>query len=348
MENISSSPFGLTTSSNRTIGELLHIPFEPVTIYRPMKLFKGTLGLTINQKDSPNPEFLVRLITSYPSHQAMIRNQAGDQFKNFTHYIRGQHEVSQTTLRLLCQNFGMTLEELQNLQHKKDDGPLLPEILECFYWIEGFYQKVYEALTSGEVLCKHCNSNIMNDTKAWWSLQNMAVDPPEYQFLERILSVIVGGTFIYNFFNNSTNNSKVIKASNLGMMNHRPIGNWLAVVMQAYECTNLKEFAEQLQIKGIDISHELLKKWSSEQILIPLADADTIIKDLPNKGELFAMLLISRSLALSVDFLRSSIRGTTYIQHRIAQKVIFESVKRLETKILIMWKFRQNHTKISV
>ena len=347
MENMNSSPAESIIASNLTIDQLLRAPFEPVTLFRPMKLFKGALGLTINQKASPSPEILVKLITPYTSHQAMLRDQAGDQFKNFTHYIRGQHEVSQTTLSLLCQNFGIPVETLKRLRHGKEDGPLLPQILELFYCIEGFYRKVYEALTAGEIICKNCHSNMMNDSDAWWNSQSIAIEPPEYQFLERILAVIVGGTFINNFIRSFTNDSKVIKASDLCIMNHRPIGNWLALVMHAYNCTNLKELAVQLQMKGVDSSHELLKKWSSEQILIPMADANKMIDGLPNKVELFTMLLISRSLAFCIDFLISSVNGTSYLEISTAQKLVLERVQGLEEKILIMWNFRRNHAKKS-
>lgn len=347
MENMNISPAQSIIASNLTIDLLLRAPFEAVTLLRPMKLFKGALGLTINQKASPSPEFLVKLITPYTSHQAMLRDQAGDQFKNFTHYIRGQHEVSETTLSLLCQSFGIPVETLKSLRHGKEDGPLLPQILELFNCIEGFYRKVYEVLTAGEIICKNCHSNMMNDSDAWWSSQSIAIEPPEYQFLERILAVIVGGTFLNNFVRLSTNDSNVIKASHLCIITHRPIGNWLSLVMHAYGCTNLKELAIQFQMKGIDSSHELIKKWSSEQILIPMAEANKMIDGLPNKTELFTMLLISRSLAFSIDFLISSVYGTTYLEISTAQKLILERVQALEEKISIMWNFRRNHAKIS-
>ena len=101
--------------------------FGPITLQRPMRLFKGALAQSkvYGEPFVPDREFLIRLFTDHRSHQAMIRKSAGEQFKNFENYVRGKHQPSPVTIRVMSQKLGIKPDQLTQLAHGKQDGPWL-------------------------------------------------------------------------------------------------------------------------------------------------------------------------------------------------------------------------------
>ena len=119
-----------------TIGEHLLTPFQPVEVLRALGPYCRILGLETAVPKAPDPEFIVWLLTGHASHQAGIRHEAGNQYKNLENLIRGRHKASATTKLVLANTLGLSLEDLERLDCSAPDGPLIPEILVMFRIVE--------------------------------------------------------------------------------------------------------------------------------------------------------------------------------------------------------------------
>lgn len=107
-----------------------------------------------------------------------------------------------------------------------------------------------------------------------------------------------------------------------------PIGNWLLGMQQAAGCSTLAELSSLVLRKGVlykgrAISHDLLKKWSSGQQLMPLAGAQAIIQatgstDPETARNLFGVV---RFLAFLCDFLAAGTEGENALLGRSQREV---------------------------
>ena len=79
----------------QTLAKIFPPPFAPITLQRPMTLFKGALGLTPGVASTPDPEFLTRVLSKYSSHQAWLRDLAGDDYKNVGVLSATLHEIAE-------------------------------------------------------------------------------------------------------------------------------------------------------------------------------------------------------------------------------------------------------------
>jgi hypothetical protein len=341
MENL--APIGIDHSpiGDRTLGEYLVIPYWPITLQRPMRLFKGALGLHPGIAATPEPEFLVRLLTGHLSHQALVREAAGPYYKNLENLVRARHQPNSTTRNLLACRLNLHEDDLLGLSSGPGNGPLLPTLLAFFRMLEGAPLRFFGGvMTSSEVPCPHCGANLLDDVDAWWRDQPLKMEKAEYEFAERMLRATLAGFLLFLFLRNNVDRAPTAGTDlpSIGKPSRHPVGNWLAAVRDAHGCKDFYELAHKLPFDapdGLNITQPRLKKWSSGQDLIPVSAGERLTVGLPEAGDLEIAFLAARTLALVVDFLcaayidNEGARQTSRpIQHQ-ARKIVSERLQQL-------------------
>jgi len=321
--------------SDMTIGELLITPFQPVEVLRALGPYGRMLNLEPTISKAPDPEFLVRLLTGHASHQACIRRESGNQYKNLENLIRGKHKVSLTTKLVLASTLGLSMEDLEKLDGSAPDGPLIPGILAMFQIVEGLPMLVTSAFLDREVTCPCCGKNLLDDVDAWWSKQAPGMRRAEYHFAERLLNAILGAGLIERFvalFQERAEQS----LDGVGVLAHplrHPIGNWLSEAQVAMSCDSLAELAAAMQLQG-DVgplfSHARMKKWSAGQDVMPLEVGTAIAEACGQTKSGMRRLIAARAIALVTDFVNASLPETTHaVGRRGAQEIVYTRLVQL-------------------
>jgi hypothetical protein len=324
-----------------TIGEMFITPFQPVEVLRALGPYGRMLDLEPAISKTPDPEFLVWLLTGHASHQACIRHVAGGQYKNLENLIRGRHKVSSTTKLLLVNALGLSMEDLEKLSCSAPDGPLLPEILTLFQIVEGLPMRVTTGLLDREVPCPCCGKNLLDNVDVWWQKQTPGMRPAEYHLAERLLNAVLGAGLIGRFvaFFQERADLSLERLAALANPSRHPIGNWLSEAQEAMSCDSLAELAAAMQLRGdVDstFSHGRLKKWSSGQDVMPLEAAEAISKVCGQTKSGMRRLIAARTIALVTDFLAASLPyEANTVGRKVAREVVYARLEHLSGNLQI-------------
>jgi hypothetical protein len=339
MENLEAQLPVPKRATDKTLNEILIVPFEQMTLRRPMQLFKGILGLTPNVPAPPDPEFLYRLITGQLSVNAGLRDQVGGQFKTLENLIRKRHASTDRSVNALTAKLGLkSEEELFELSHGNANGSLFPQLGNIFCFLEGIPLKVFSAITAKEVLCPCCNANMMEDKNVWWGGQAIRLKSAEYGFVERLLNTVVGSYIGIQFLSGNEKFQSWEWISSMANPERHPIGNWLAEVRTHYDCDNLLKLETRFQLRGHEgdeITHRRLKDWSSGQDLMPMKAVSTLISGLSDEDSLKIQHLVARTFALAVDFICSAAEVDDKRNRKVAQGMVYQRLCALREKILL-------------
>ena len=312
-------------------GEIIVTEFPNVTVSHELGPYGRMLGLAPRVSTTPDPEFLVRLLTDDTSHQAFIRQAAGDKFKNLVNLVRGRHRVSQTTKQSLASQFGVPLKLVEELEGSAEDGPLIPKLLALFHLVEIIPRHATEGLLSKEVPCACCGKNMLGDTAEWWVKHAPGMGPVECHFAERLLIALLGVSVCERLVRLFVKNVEPALENLAALANplHHPIGNWLYEAMDAISCDTFAEVAIAMQLRGGEgakFSHGRLRKWSSGQDVMPLKAGRAIAEacDHTKSGE--RRLIAARAIALVTDFVSASLPAN---DRKVAQAVVHARLLRL-------------------
>ena len=292
-----------------------------------MKLFKGALTHSKAYREPfvPDPDFLIRLITDYRSHQAIIRENAGEHFKNFENYIRGKHQLSPGTLRAMSKKLGVDLDEIAKWSHGRPDGPLLPDLLNIFSLVESLPYRFTTHMLDTEVLCPCCKNNILNDRDAFWTKQSVAFNEPEYEFAERILRATIGASFFWIVLERFS--GKTTDWPDVYTLAHRcryPIAHWLSDIQASYRVNSLAELAVKMQAMDspeCHVPYERLKKWSSGMDLLPVSVAKALSLAAGHNNGHWISFFLARTLSFAIDFLVAAAPGAEP-KRQIIQEIV--------------------------
>lgn len=331
-------------TSNTTIGALICVPFSPVRVLRNLGPYGQMLHLEPNVSKAPDSEFLVQLLTGHTTHQAYLRHHAGSHYKNLENLIRGKHESSLTSKRLIANRLGISIEDVEKLASSALDGPLMPSLLEGFQWIEGVPRLALSWLLNRDVLCPCCGKNVLDDVDIWWGRHVPAMRPDEYRFAERLLRALIGRILIESFFaaSQKQDGQHPNYLIHLASPSRHPIGNWLSEAQKALSCSNMAELAATMQLRGdpgMNFSKDRLKKWSSGQDVMPITAGEAIDSACGQSKSLMAEFHAARTIALISDFIASSLHvssnGSTKI---IAREAVFKRIEQLYSNLrLSLW-----------
>lgn len=291
-----------------TVDEFLTPPFQPVVVLRALGPYGRMLRLEPAISMAPDPEFLVRLLTGYASHQALIRHEAINHFKNLENLIRGKHKVSRTTMQGMASRMGLPMEFLEKRAGSAVDGPLMPDLLTAFQAVEGLSMQVTSGALNREVPCPCCGGNLLDDVDAWWPKQVPGMRPAEYHFAERLLIALLGACglerFAALFIKDVEHALENLDA--LASPERHPIGNWLWEAQVAMSCNSLAEFAVAMQLRGCKVLHGRLKKWSAGQDVMPLEAGRAIAEACGRPKSGLRRLMAARVIALVTDFVAAT------------------------------------------
>lgn len=331
--NASTKPF-----ADMTVGDLIRAstpPFTPVEVVRSLGPYGRMFELEPGCPKAPDPEFLVRLLTDFASHQAGIRKAAGSHYKNLENLIRGKHKVSHTTKKLLAGALGLPEDILDSLEGSSPNGPLVPIVLAIFQVVEGLPMRVTSGVLEQEVPCPCCGHNVLDDVGSWWSKHASGLGQAEYLFVERLLNAVLGAGLIERFVASFTDR-KTLDLDRLGGLSNparHPIGNWLSEAQGILSCLSLAELATAMQLRGgvgANFSHGRLKKWSAGHDVMPLEAGEAIAEACGQKSNGMRRLIAARAISLVTDFVAAALPESSAIAGRSgAQKLVHLRLEQL-------------------
>lgn len=258
---------------------------------------------------APSADFLVRLTSDAPTHQAWLRQALGSNYKNFENLLKGKGERSATTMALIETSLPGLNGVLDEGKEDRDPaGPFLPELLQAVQLIEGIPFKLFQALMAHELNCPHCGANILHDADIWWSQQAIRWGEGEYRFAERLITVLLSATVIRQLavMAKASDEYLLENVESLADPSKHPVGHWIRRVMQAHEVKTYAELAGELPFdrKAKAITDQRLRKWASGRAdLISLAAGHQLTAGLTQKPDLDNQLIAARVIAFAVDFL---------------------------------------------
>ena len=286
--------------------------FAPITLFRPMQIFRTSLGssTSIGTSFLPDHDFLVRIVTDYRSHQAMLRTEADDNFKNLENLLRGRHQLSQKTLLSLSQRLNVAPEELVTWVHGQDDGPLAPKLLGFFALLETIPGAVTSEALATAVLCNCCGGNMLDDRDVFWGRQPVLYCSAEYEFAERLLRATVGAVSIMRSIAGIVGETfSWEELCSLAHPSKYPTSHWFELVQQHYHVSSLSELSVKMQLMSASecwVSYGRLKKWSSGQDLMPVVVAKALTKGTSEPTRLWLSFMLARAITFIIDFLCSA------------------------------------------
>lgn len=292
-----------------TLSDLFCVPFWPIQLHRPMRLFRTSLGLEPGVQQAPSADFLVKLISDAPSHQAWLRQALGSNYKNLENLVKGKGERSATTLALIEATLPGLADVLAGRKEARDPtGPFLPELLQVVQLLEGIPFKLFEALKAHELNCPHCGANVLRDVDSWWSQQVTHWGESEYRFADRLISVLLSATAIRRLgaTGMASDEDSLENVLSLAEPSKHPFGHWMRRVMQAHKVKTYAELANTLPFdtEAKIITDQRLRKWASGRgDLISLAAGHQLTVGLTRKSDLDNQLIAARVIAFAVDFL---------------------------------------------
>jgi len=321
----------------RTGGKM--IPLHEVIVARELGTYGQFLELAPGVLMSPNPQFIVRLITDSVSHQAYLRNSMGDSYKNFENHVRGKHKVSPSTMKILARKAGVQVSFIEEMYGASPNGPLLEPLLFLFQAIEHIPNLVASSLKQTPIKCPCCGHNVLHDADYWWHKNGNGINGKEAAFAERLLNALMliyycspAPTFPKN---NRISRLEVLMA--LTNPDRHPIGNWISIAESHHGVSSLVDFekalfASKAHSDNTIFRYSRLKKWSSGQDVMPIEAAEKIatLSGMHVHGK--NLFLISRSLALIIDFVEGAfpfVNDSKSVNKRNARSIIQNRISKL-------------------
>lgn len=307
--------------------------FAPITLYRPLQVFKTSFApsKSIGTSFLPDHDFLVRIVTDYRSHQAMLRTEANDNYKNLENLLRGRHQLSDKTMSSLSVRLNVAPEELVTWVHGQEDGPLAPKLLELFALLETIPGAVSSQALATAVLCKCCGGNMLDDRNVFWESQPVSYDSPEYEFAERLLRATVGSVSIIKSIAGII--GETFSWDELCSLAHPakyPTSHWFELVQTHYHVSSLAELSVKMQLMSASecrVPYERLKKWSSGQDLMPVAVAKALTKGTSEPNRLWIRFMLARTITFIIDFLCSA--ASTKPTRLEVQEIVYCRIRAL-------------------
>jgi hypothetical protein len=332
-----------------TFAELFARPFGQITIQRPLQHFNKALGMEPGMASEPSLEIMVRLLTSHATHKAMLRQHLGDaDLRNFENLIRGKNTPTKRTISTVAKHLEVPGEEIINLIHGQKEGPLLPQYLKAIQMLEGFLSLMYAKMTAFPIPCPNCGTNVLDDTEAFWGKQpHIGLNPPEYLFVERCLTALIGWRTIRCMFIQDV--SPVTRC--LGPLNpdpfepdQYPVANWLQTVRDAYRCSDNLDLEKHLANLPLGkgpatlVNQHQMNKWACGENLIPLDIGKSMIRNLPNAIDFERALIEARAIVFLQEFVNAASFGVSLPKSVAVRTVIYERAGQLADKLRLSFR----------
>lgn len=341
--------------------------FDPVNLFRPLKLFGRDFKVHISTSLTFSPDTVLRASVGLSGMQILRGYQdtegtrsIGNPAKSLKDLLRaatGTNKISTTTIFGVKKTFGHLFDEqiLDALLQGSEPSEPVPWRSDWEYFLQGLGDKQDDNLH--DVVRRLC----LLDRTAW-SVRQLPVDeavallrahieiPHErWRVLNPKLNLRVAYlvdcslqtlAWMECSFNKKCNGDSLIESESLFLPllkpEKKPLGHWILKLQTLSNSTSLAEFSSVLLKKGarrhsFSISHDLLKKWSSGQQLMPGKAAESVLiamgerVDIDKEKELFAA---ARFLSFLCDLI---VAGTSDEEPtwKSAQEQIFKRYREL-------------------
>lgn len=309
--------------------------FGPITLQRPMRLFKRKLGLVPQLPGIPTLDFLVEAAFGNTSG-ALVREVLGDEQKNYEHASRGLHSPKPDTLVNIQKKLG-PLICLFPSQQLDLSIPLAPALLALIENIEAQFLQSLDISKLHERSCPHCHHQVVPDPALWWERTGLALDAPAYRFVDRLLKGLVAWEKIGNFLLCLCKKMPNPDNAVVRLLSDRkgPQSLWLRDFTRAANVRNLLDLHAKLEVKQISsrkeslISYDLLLHWSSTRHLIPVRAVSRLLGILDDPGSLKKRQFLVRHCELVCDLVRSTAAGAEAPSMAIVRDVVLRRFKFL-------------------
>lgn len=310
---------------DRTLAEIFVIPYDPITLARPMTLFPTTLGLTPRVASIPSSDYLTDLLCGHKSVQAALRKGLGDvNFRNLRNYALGRKTTEATRERLLALLRDQETLELvaEHLRRPEQSAPT-----QLMQMGEGAMLLLVTALLGFGGACSHCGKNMITPEESWWSKQPCVLGPPEYRFLDRLLYVPAGLAHAPALMDGNSPSPTNLRA--LSAPDRLPSQHWLGIIRQAYSSPDLAHLAVRAGMEP-RMTGTLYRVNAGE--MLTDAHIDAITQRLGNSQRVERVRKqgrVVRRIAFAVDFLRAAHSGDQELELVPAQKIVHDRLSHL-------------------
>lgn len=314
---------------SQTLGEAFGLPYEPLTLCRPMQLFPTSLGLLPHSPQVPSDNFLANLVSGKRTHLAIVREIFGKNYKNFVNFARGEVSTSPKVYTALVQALNGD-EELLSLFAKNMRLGILPvQTANVMRLIETVLNQLGSAASSGTGMCPACRQKRISQASQWWSEQKCSLGPPEYRFVDRLLLdtlavVILPRAFSADWSQREDPATPVISMCASGA---HPFKHWLKRVMVSHRASDLTSLATKSRLEGPSPDSHLQRCSRGEMLTLETIDALTTGLDQPKP--LRDLGRQTRALAFVIDFLIAANTHEEPLSWSTAQQIIQERMIRL-------------------
>lgn len=315
------------------------VDLEPVEIKRGMKLFGSAIGLAPGQRAVPSADVFVRLTSDHTGHQALLRAELGEHYKNFENLRRGRGTRSTTTLASiearLKPKFDLPIHPTVGVSKTE---PLWPELLDAVQHFIDMPFRLFLSMMGHGPTCQDCGVNKLEDAEVWWASEagGLKLEPPEYRFAERLIVATLAST-IHELFAwvEGEPGTAIHSAIALAAPGQHPFGNWLRQVKQARRVDTYQQLAMARVVtwRNSVVDEARLAHWACGEYLLPIAVGEQLTEGLSNARRLRRRLTTSRLLALVIEFLGASAAGSTPTREEV-QRVVVARMEKLRLNLL--------------
>lgn len=310
---------------DRTLAEIFVIPYEPITLARPMTLFPKTLDLTPRVASIPSDDYLADLLCGHRSVQAVLRRSLGDvNFRNLRNYALGRKTTEATRERLVLLLHNQETLDLVAEHFRRPEQSAPTHLLQM---AEGAMLLLVTAVLGFAATCSYCGKNMITPEESWWSEQPCVLAPPEYRFLDRLLYVPAGLAHTPALLGGNSPSTTSLRT--LSAPDQLPFKHWLGVISKAYSSPNLANLAARAgmepQMTGTLYrvnAGEMLTELHIHAITQRLGDSQRV-ECVRKQGR------AARRIAFAVDFLRAAHAGEQELELVQAQKIVHDRLSHL-------------------
>lgn len=318
-----------TPTLSQTLVETFGLPYEPLTLCRPMKLFPTSLGLLPHTPQRPSDNFLANLVSGKRTHLAIVREIFGKNFKNFVNFARGEVQTSPKVYADLVQAVNGDKELLNHFAKNMKLGLLPVQTANVMRLIETVLNQVASAASSGAGMCPTCRQKRISQASQWWSEQKCSLGPAEYRFVDRILLDTLAVVMLPRAFSAdwSQRDDPAIPLISMCASGAHPFKHWLNRVMASFRASDLTSLATKSRLEGPSPDSHLQRCSRGEMLTFETIDAVT--SGLKQPKPLRDLGRQARALAFVIDFLIAADTRAQPLGWSGAQQIIQDRLFRL-------------------
>jgi hypothetical protein len=316
---------------------------EPLTVHRELRLFRDAVGLTPGVPTVPGAAAMT-LVLCGASADAQLRGVLGESlFKTFENARRGRNRPSITSVRALRAQLGKASDTLfpapgggaptddqllaQLVGGMSEDG-LVPELHEFCARLLGGLERCRDSMRAcPEPACPCCGAALIIESGEWWRRHAPGVDGAVQRFVDRVLGLLAFVEFWdHRLSRLAPNRRRTFSFAAMLDPARTPVGHFLDAYGRLAGCANLAELSLLLVRRDVThtggrrISHDLLRKWTSRNYMMPPRAAMALAKAAPAGDRMQWQFGVARWFTFVCDLVQAA--PAEEIQWEAAQEIV--------------------------